>query len=263
MTFTDTHTHLFAEEFDADLDEVINRAIEKNVTRFFLPNIDSTTIDKMLNLAKKFPDNCFPMLGLHPCSVSENFDNELKIVEEFLSKQKFYAIGEMGLDFYWDLTFAEQQKIVFRKQVKLALKNNLPVVIHSRTDLKKTNENAFEECISILNEFKNENLKGIFHCFTGNSEDAQKVIRLGFYLGIGGSITLKNSELPKVIEQIDLKHIVLETDSPYITPVPFRGKRNESSYLIHIAQKISEIKKVSIEEVAEITTGNSKTIFEI
>lgn len=260
---TDTHTHLYSEEFSPDRELVIRHAIEKNVTRLFLPNIDSSSVKDMMALVNQFPNNCFPMMGLHPCSVNEKFEQELKIVEEWLSKETFYALGEIGLDFYWDLNFAGQQIAAFRKQTELALQFNLPIVIHSRTDFKKTNRNAFDEIISILLEIKNEKLKGVFHCFTGTLEEAKRVIDLGFYLGIGGAVTFKNSELPKVIEQIDLKHLVLETDSPYITPVPFRGKRNESGYLIYVAQKIAEVKKISVEEVARITTENSKNLFGI
>jgi len=258
MILTDTHTHLYSEEFNQDREQVIKMAINKGVQRFFLPNIDSTSMDGMFALEKLFPENCFPMLGLHPCSVKENYEQELEIVEQWLSKRKFCAVGEIGIDLYWAQTFIREQEIAFRKQVEWAVKYELPIVIHSR--------NSFDEIYTILKVSPFEKVKplrGIFHCFTGNLEQAKKAIELGFYLGIGGVLTFKNSGLDKVVEQIDLKHLVLETDAPYLAPVPHRGKRNESSYLVLIAQKLADIKNISIEEVAAVTTENSKLIFGI
>jgi len=254
MQLTDTHTHLFASEFDADRPEMISRAIEKGVTRLFLPNIDAESIEPMLSLSKNFPGNCFPMMGLHPCSVFDDYESQLAIVREWLGKEKFYAIGEVGIDLYHDVTFAEQQKKAFRKQIEWAKEFNLPVVIHCR--------NSFNEVMEIVTEMKDSKLKGIFHCFSGSLEDAQRVLALGdFYMGIGGSVTYKNSTLPQVLANVPLQYIVLETDSPYLTPAPFRGKRNESSYLYYVAEKLSGIYNLPIEEIAEITTQNSIKVF--
>ncbi len=256
--FTDTHTHLYLPEFDSDREALLQSAFEKNIRRFFLPNIDSSSIDSMLHLSRKYSGKMFPMFGLHPCSVKENFEEELKIVEKCLKENKFFAIGEIGIDLYWDKTFVKQQEIVFRKQIDWAVEYNLPIVIHSR--------NSWEEIYNILIEIRNEGkrVRGIFHCFSGTAEQAKKIIELGnFMLGIGGVVTFKNSGLDKVVEQIDMKHIVLETDAPYLAPAPFRGKRNIPEYLIHIAKKIAEIKNLSLQEVEEITTANSKEIFGI
>ncbi|MFH1320630.1 MAG: TatD family hydrolase [Bacteroidota bacterium] len=256
MFLTDSHTHLYLETFDDDRDQVIEKAINTGIQRFFLPNIESSTIDSMLDLVNTYPDNCFPMIGLHPCSVNENFEGELKIVEQLLLKRKFYAIGEIGIDLYWDKTFFEQQKIAFRRQIELAKKNNLPIVVHSR--------NSFNEIFNIIDELNDETLTGIFHCFSGTVEQAKKVINYGgFKLGIGGVLTFKNSGLDKVVEQIDLQHIVLETDSPYLAPVPHRGKRNEPAYILQIAQKVANLHNISLEKVAEITTQNSRMVFKI
>ncbi len=251
--FIDTHTHVYAEEFKDDRKEMIQKAISVGVDKFYLPNIDSSSIEGMLQLEKDFPGVCIPMMGLHPCSVNESVEEELKIVEEWLAKRKFSAVGEIGIDLYWDKTFFEQQKMAFRKQIDWALKYNYPIVIHCRE--------AFNEIMAVLGEF--EKLpKGIFHCFSGNLEQAQKVIALKtFKLGIGGVVTFKNSGLDKVVEQLDLKHIVLETDSPYLAPVPFRGKRNESAYLINVAEKICGLKNINMKELAEITTKNSNEVF--
>lgn len=249
----DTHTHLYAEEFDADRGLVIKKAIASGIKKFYLPNIDSSSIDVMLQLEKDFPENCFPMMGLHPCSVKENVEEELKIVEAWLNKRKFCAIGEIGIDLYWDKTFFEQQKAAFKKQIDWALQFNYPIIIHCRE--------AFDEIFEILSSYKTLP-KGIFHCFSGNLEQAHKVISLGnFKLGIGGVVTFKNSGLDKVVEQIELQHLVLETDSPYLAPNPHRGKRNESGYLIQIAEKVSNLKNISIAELGEITSKNASEIF--
>ena len=254
MNLTDTHTHLFAEEFDNDRAEMIQRAISAGVKKMFLPNIYAGSIASMFKLEEQFPQNCFAMVGLHPCSVNEQYGEELTIVEHWLGKRKFIAVGEIGLDYHWDKTFIPQQKDAFAKQIDLAKKYNLPIVIHQR--------DCFEDCFEIVKSKNDKMLKGIFHCFSGTLEEANKIISLGnFKLGIGGVITYKKSKLPEVLKQIDLKHIVLETDSPYLAPVPHRGKRNESSYLTIIANKIAEAKGITVEEVARITTQNAEEIF--
>jgi TatD DNase family protein len=254
MILTDTHTHLYSKEFDADRTALIEKAISIGVKRFFLPNVDTESIPGLFQVEKQFPENCFPMMGLHPCSVNQTYQQELRVVEYWLNKRKFFAIGEIGIDLYWDKTFFEQQQDAFRTQINLAKKYNLPYVIHSRS--------SFNETMEIVNEFKNDNLKAIFHCFSGNVEQAEQVVSLGnFKLGIGGVVTFKNSGLDKVVEAIDLKHLVLETDAPYLAPMPYRGKRNDPNYLVFIAQKIAEIKNISLEEVAAITTQNSVEVF--
>lgn len=249
----DTHCHLYIDEFKEDIDDVIKRAEAEGVNKFYLPGIDSSEIENIFLLENKFPDKCFAMMGLHPCSVKENYLDELAIVKDWLTKRKFAAVGEIGLDFYWDKTFVQQQYQAFRMQIELSLEYNLPIVIHTR--------NAMQETIEVVKEFVPAGVKGIFHCFGGTVEDAWAIIDAGFYLGIGGVLTYKKSGLAETLEKIDLNHIVLETDSPYLTPVPFRGKRNESSYLKYIAEKLAEIKNVSVEEVAAITTSNAKKIF--
>ena len=254
MILTDTHTHLYSEQFNDDIDTVIKNSIDKGITRLFLPNIDSSSIDGMMKLGTDYPDNCFPMMGLHPTSVGENYKEELALVEDWMNKQKFCAIGEIGIDLYWDKTFFKEQQEAFRFQIELAKKYELPFVIHCR--------DAFDEIFEILDELNDAKMRGIFHCFTGTVEQANHIINYGdFKIGIGGVVTFKNSGLDKVVEQIDLKHLVLETDSPYLAPAPFRGKRNESTYLYTIAEKVADIYNLSIEEVAEITTANSKEVF--
>jgi TatD DNase family protein len=249
----DTHTHLYATEFDADRKTLIGKAIANGVKKFYLPNIDSTSIDGMLMLEKEFPENCFPMMGLHPCSVNDTVENELAVVKEWLGKRKFSGIGETGIDLYWDKTFFGQQQLAFTTQIQWALDYNYPIVIHCRE--------AFDEIYEILISFK-KLPKAIFHCFSGNAEQAEKIIALrNFKLGIGGVVTFKNSGLDKVVEQIDLEHLVLETDAPYLAPVPFRGKRNEPSYILEVAKKVAEIKSASIDEVADITSKNAAFIF--
>jgi TatD DNase family protein len=254
MQLTDTHTHLFASEFDGDRDEMLKRAFDKGITRLFLPNIDAASIDAMLALSDTYPDNCFPMMGLHPCSVFADYEQQLALIKDWLDNRKFYALGEIGIDLYHDVTFAEQQKVAFRTQVQWAKEMDLPVVIHCR--------NSFNEVMEIVKEEHNERLKGIFHCFTGTEEEAKQVMELGsFKMGIGGVITYKNSTLPQVLKSVPLSYIVLETDSPYLTPVPFRGKRNESSYLSYVADKLSDIYQMPLEKIAEITTANSIEVF--
>ncbi len=256
MQLIDTHTHLFLEQFDNDIDEVIDRAVKNGVAKLILPNIDSSTIDDMLNLAQKYPNNCYPLMGLHPTSVNENFEEELKIVEKYLEKQKFYGIGEIGIDLYWDKTFLPQQEQAFIHQIKLAKKYSLPIVIHVR--------DSFEETLSIVDKYNDDKLRGIFHCFTGSYEQAQHIIQYGgFKLGIGGVLTFKNSKLDQVIQKISLEHIVLETDSPYLAPSPYRGKRNESSYVVKVAEKLADIYGLSLQEVAKITSDNAKQVFSV
>ncbi|PKP48390.1 MAG: hydrolase TatD [Bacteroidetes bacterium HGW-Bacteroidetes-12] len=254
MILTDTHTHLYSEQFDNDIDEVIANAIKNGVTRFFLPNIDASYTEKMLQLAEKYPQQLFPMMGLHPCSVKENYKEEIAHVEQWLEKYPFCAIGEIGIDLYWDKSFLSQQQEAFRLQIALAKKYDLPFVIHCR--------DAFNEIFEIMDELNDDKMRGIFHCFTGDLTQANHIINYGgFKLGIGGVVTFKNSGLDKVVEHVDMQHIVLETDAPYLAPVPFRGKRNESAYLLNIAQKVAEIKGLTIVEVAEITTQNSVEVF--
>ena len=254
MILTDTHTHLYANQFDEDRKEMISKCFEEDITRLFLPNIDSSSIEGMMKLASDYPENCFPMMGLHPTSVKDNFREELILIENLMTLSDFCAVGEIGIDLYWDKSFLKQQQEAFRFQIELAKKHKLPFVIHCR--------DAFDEIFEILDELNDDSMRGIFHCFTGTIEQANHIINYGdFKIGIGGVVTFKNSGLDKVVEQIDLKHLVLETDSPYLAPTPFRGKRNESTYLYTIAEKVAEVKKVSVEELAKITTQNSKQVF--
>lgn len=253
MIFTDTHSHLYSEEFDQDRTEMIQRAIINGVTRMFVPSIDSKYTQKMYDLEYQFPENVFLMMGLHPCYVKENYLDELAHVEVELSKRKFTAIGEIGIDLFWDKSTLDIQKIAFRQQIQLAKKYNLAINIHCR--------NAFDEVFEVLETEKATNLFGIFHCFTGNLEQAKLAIDIGLKLGIGGVATFKNGQIDQFLNQIDLKHIVLETDSPYLAPVPFRGKRNESSYTKLIAEKLAQIYQLPIQEIARITTQNSKEVF--
>lgn len=254
MILTDTHTHLYSSQFDEDRSEMIQSAIDKGISRLFLPNIDSTSIDGMLALEKEFPDNCFAMIGLHPCSVKDNYKEELALAEKHLNQRDFCAIGEIGIDLYWDKSTLAIQQDAFRTQINWAKERNLPFVIHCR--------DAFDEIFEIMDELNDDKMRGIFHCFTGTSDQANHIINYGgFKLGIGGVVTFKNAGLDKVVEQIDMKHLVLETDSPYLAPTLYRGKRNESSYLINIAERISDLHQISLEEVAKITTANSKEVF--
>lgn len=231
----------------------MERCFHNGIKRLFLPNVDTASIPLVFDLVNAYPDVCYPMLGLHPCEVKDNFQEELANIEDAIAGNKIYAIGEIGIDLYWDKTTLDKQVEAFHTQIAWAKKLDLPIVIHCR--------NAFDEVYRVLLEEKDEKLRGIFHCFSGNVEQARQVIELGFFLGIGGVVTYKNSGLDKVVEQIDLKNIVLETDSPYLTPVPFRGKPNESSYLIYVAQKIADLHRTDVAAVADITTANSKMIF--
>ncbi|TXE12718.1 TatD family deoxyribonuclease [Seonamhaeicola algicola] len=255
MIITDTHTHLYSEAFDEDRHEVIKRALAANVSRFFIPAIDSTYTASMLQLEKDFPNNVFLMMGLHPTHVKENFKEELLHVENMLAKRHFYAVGEIGIDLYWDKSTLSIQIEAFKHQIALAKKYKLPIVIHCR--------DAFNEIFEVLETVNDENLFGIFHCFTGTLEQAQQAIAYNMKLGIGGVSTFKNGKIDTFLNQIDLKHIVLETDAPYLAPTPHRGKRNESLYIIQVLEKLSEIYGVSKETIANITTKNSKDVFGI
>jgi len=255
MTITDTHTHLYAEEFDIDRDVMIQRAINAGVTRFFIPAIDSNYIQKMYALESDYPENVFLMMGLHPTYVKDNYLDELQMVEQELASRKFYAIGEIGIDLYWDKTHLKEQQIAFRRQIQLAKKYKLPIVIHCRE--------AFDELFEILEEEKSTDLFGIFHCFSGTYEQALQAISYNMKLGIGGVVTFKNGKIDQFINQIDLKHLVLETDSPYLAPIPFRGKRNESSYIVKVIEKLASLYGLSSEEIVLKTTENSKAIFGI
>jgi len=255
MTITDTHTHLYSEEFDIDRDEMIQRAINAGVTRFFIPAIDSNSIQKMYALESDYPENVFLMMGLHPTYVKDNYLEELQIVEQELAYRQFYAIGEIGIDLYWDKTYLKEQQIAFTTQIQLAKKYKLPIVIHCR--------DAFDEIFEILEQEKSEDLFGIFHCFSGTYEQALQAISYNMKLGIGGVVTFKNGKIDQFINQIDLKHLVLETDSPYLAPIPFRGKRNESSYIVNVVDKLAALYGVSPEQIAFQTTENSKFVFGI
>jgi len=253
MRFIDTHCHLYLPEFKKDLEEVMHRAAANGIEKFYLPAIDSSVIVDLLAMENNYPGKCLAMMGLHPCSVNGNYKHELSIVEEWLMKRSFAAIGETGLDFYWDTTFITQQYESFEMQMQWALHKNLPIVIHTR--------NAMQQTIDTVKPFAAKGLKGVFHCFGDSYEMAMQIIDMGFYLGIGGVLTYKKSGLDDVIKKIDLMHIVLETDSPYLTPVPYRGKRNESSYIKIISEKLAEIKNIPVEDVAAVTTANAEKIF--
>lgn len=253
MQLTDTHTHIY---YEADLEkqqQLMQRCLENNIDRLFLPNVDVKSIEMVNDLVKRYPENCFAMAGLHPCDVKEGYEVELEEIYDSIAGRKIYAIGEIGIDLYWDKSTLQIQRDAFKQQINWAKDLELPIVIHCRE--------AFDETFEVLDEMKDEKLRGIFHCFTGNVAQAKRAIDLNFYLGIGGVVTYKKAGLDLVLTDVDLKHLVLETDSPYLAPVPFRGKPNESSYLIHIAQKVAEIYKLSIDEVAEVTTKNSKKLF--
>jgi len=253
MILTDTHTHQYYETDPLKRQELMQRCLDNGISRLFLPNVDSASIDLVMSQVDTFPEHCFAMLGLHPCDVKENWQQELDTIYKAIPQHKIYAIGEIGIDLYWDKSTLDNQIEAFKKQISWAKELKLPIVIHCR--------DSFDEVFAVLEEEKDDNLRGILHCFTGNLEQAHKLIDLGFYLGIGGVATYKNSGLDKVVQEIDLKHIVLETDSPYLTPVPHRGKRNESSYLIYVAEKVADLHQMSVEAVAAITTANSKIVF--
>lgn len=253
MMLIDTHCHLYSTEFGEEIADLIEKAQKVGIQKFYLPAIDSEVIQAMLELEAAYPNVCFAMMGLHPCFVKENVDEELAIAKEWLDKRDFVAVGEIGLDFYWDKTFETEQKKAFDLQMSWALSMNKPIVIHTR--------NAMQETIDMVKPYAKKGLKGIFHCFSGSYESAKQIIDMGFLLGIGGVLTYKNAGLPAALENIGLNHMVLETDAPYLSPVPYRGKRNESSYLLEIAIKLAEVKKLPLEDVATITTANAQKIF--
>jgi len=251
----DTHSHIYSDEFQNDLDEVVQNAYNNQVKKIVLPNINSGSIKRLLDLSDSYPHICYPLMGLHPTSVFNDYKEELKTIEYWLEKRKFYGIGEIGIDLYWDKTYINEQKDAFRFQLKIAKQYKMPVVIHLR--------DSFDDVFEIVKEEQNGELNGIFHCFSGNETEAKKIIDLGFFIGIGGVITFKNSNLDEVISKVNLENIVLETDSPYLAPVPKRGKRNESAYLVYVAQKVAEVFQVSVENVAEVTTSNARNLFGI
>jgi len=253
--FIDTHTHLFSDQFKDDVDQVIEKALGLGVEKFYLPNIDLASINRMYEISDRYPENCFPMMGLHPCSVKEDYQEVLpKLKAELDSGRSFSAVGEIGLDYHWDLTFKEQQKEALRIQIEWAKEKKIPIVLHTR--------NSFDDTLEIVQELNDENLSGIFHCFTGTVEEAEKVFELeNFYLGIGGVITFKNSGVDKIVAQLPIEKLLLETDSPYLAPTPFRGKRNESTYIPNIAQKVADTMNLTLEQVAKHTSDNAKKIF--
>ncbi|SHL79681.1 TatD DNase family protein [Chitinophaga jiangningensis] len=255
MFWIDTHAHLYAEEFAADRQEMIGRALTHGVNKLFLPNIDEDSIAGMLELEKAYPEHCFPMIGIHPCYVKEDVVPQLELIKAWLQQRPFKAIGEIGLDFYWDKTYLTQQYQVFQEQLLLAREHKLPVAIHSRESTR--------ECIDEVKALQNGDLTGVFHCFSGTLEEAKEIIDLGFYLGIGGVVTFKKAGLDKIVEQLDLQHIVLETDAPYLAPVPYRGKRNESSYIPLVGEKVADVKNLKIEDVAAITSSNALKLFKM
>jgi len=253
MQLIDTHTHIYLPEFDNDRDEVINRAVQNGVVKLVMPNIDLDSVYLMLSVWNKYPDICYPMIGIHPTSVKDNSESQVDKLFDLATTHKFYAIGEIGIDLYWDQGYLRDQVAVFKKQVAFALEHSLPVVIHSR--------NSFSEVFNALEDFTGSGVRGVFHAFTGSLADAEKVIGMGFKLGIGGIVTFKNSGLARIVREAGLENIILETDSPYLAPVPYRGKRNESSYLCLINNKIAEIFGLTGEEAASITYSNSVKLF--
>ena len=253
MQYIDTHSHLYLSQFDDDRENAVKRAIDAGVTRMILPNVDVTTIEQLHALAGKYPQHCFPMMGLHPTSVKEDYQHQLNQIENLIQTKKYLALGEIGIDLYWDKTYLAEQITVFEHQINLAKKLALPIIIHARE--------SFEIIFKVMDRLNDDNLNGIFHSFSGSEKEAEKIIDYGFKLGIGGVVTFKNSKLDEVIKKINLQHIVLETDAPYLAPVPFRGKRNESAYLINTAKKIAEIKNMPLSEIAFHTTKNAELVF--
>ncbi|MET0635834.1 MAG: TatD family hydrolase [Chitinophagaceae bacterium] len=255
MKLIDTHSHVYSTEFENDQADMIARAVSSGVGPILMPAIDGTTHNAMLLAEQLNPGLCISMMGLHPCSVKADYQLELDQIERFLGERRFIAVGETGLDFYWDLSFKEEQYISFRRQIEWAIGYDVPVVIHSRS--------STDECIAVVREMQRGPLRGVFHCFSGNAGQAKEIMDLGFYLGIGGVLTFKNSGLDKVVKEVGLEKIVLETDAPYLAPVPFRGKRNEPSYLVNVAQKLADIFERPVEEIAEITTANAEKLFRL
>ena len=255
MLLIDTHTHLYLPEFNSDRDEMVKRAVGDGVVKLLMPNINLHTVNDMLSAVTRYPGICFPMIGLHPTSVNEDWQSQAETLETLASEHKFIAVGETGIDLYWSRSFLKEQMEAFRKQISFSIKSELPLVIHSR--------NSMDEVFSVLMEFDGKGLKGVFHAFSGNTDDAKKAIEMGFKLGIGGVVTFKNSGLDKIVEEAGPENILLETDSPYLAPAPHRGKRNESSYLCIINRKVAEILGMSGEEVASVTYANSTKLFNI
>lgn len=255
MKLIDTHSHIYAKEFTDDINDVVKRSQKAGIEKILLPNIDSESISAMHKLVTSFPGYCIPMMGLHPSSVKENYKEELAICKKWLETEKYCAIGEIGIDLYWDKTYIKEQQIAFETQINWALECNLPIVIHARE--------SFNEIFEVLEKYQNSNLKGVFHSFTGNLQQAEKAIELGFLLGINGIVTFKNSGLDKTVSQISLDKLLLETDAPYLAPVPKRGKRNESSFVLHTANKIADIFQVDLSEVAEKTGRNAEKLFKL
>lgn len=251
----DSHSHIYLDEFHSDRPEAISRAKEQGISKILMPAIDSTTHQQMMKVEEEFAGVCVSMMGLHPCSVKGNFEDELSTVRNHLETRNFIAIGEIGLDFYWDKTFLDQQYMAFDRQIDWALEMDLPIVIHSR--------DAIDECIEVVSKRQNGSLKGVFHCFGGSLDQAKAILGLGFYLGIGGVLTFKKAGLDKVLESIDLEHVILETDAPYLAPVPYRGKRNESSYLSLVARNLANVKEMQYDDVARITSANTEKLFRL
>jgi len=251
----DTHTHLYSEKFQDDIDEVVQRAIDHDVQLMLMPNVDSSSIDAMFELHQNHSDHCLPMVGLHPCSVKADYQEELDKIKTYLTRENVVAVGELGIDLYWDTTYKKQQIEAFHQQIDWALEMDLPIVIHAR--------NAINECIEVVTSRQNGNLRGVFHCFDQGEEEALQIIDLGFYLGIGGVLTFKKSKLPEAIQNLPLDRIILETDSPYLAPTPFRGKRNESAYVSHVADKMVDVFGVAREEIVQVTTSNAKELFRL
>jgi TatD DNase family protein len=253
MHFIDTHAHVYAAELTSDLDLVMKNALAIGINKIIMPAIDSSSLDAMLKVEQQFPDNCIAMMGLHPCYVKENYKEELKLVEEWIEKRKFIAIGEIGLDFYWDKTFTKEQHIVFETQMQWALDLNLPIAIHTR--------NAMGETIEAVKPFAKKGLRGVFHCFSGSKESAEQIIGMGFHLGLGGVLTYKNAGVAEAVKDIPMEYFVLETDAPYLAPVPYRGKTNEPAFMLEVAKKLAEIKSLPLHEIAAITTSNAEKLF--
>ena len=249
----DTHCHLYTKEFDEDIEAVMTRALDEGITRFYMPAIDAGCTKRMNTLEDKFPGHCFSMVGLHPCSVKENVEEELQHLKDLLNQRKFIGVGETGLDFFWNKTFIKEQYYALETQIELALQYNLPLILHTRK--------ATQQTIDVIAKYKETDLKGIFHCFGGSLAEAKQIIDLNFSLGIGGVLTYKNAGIAELLEHVDMRYIVLETDAPYLAPVPMRGKRNESSYLKYVVEKLAFIKKISVEEAKEITSRNAEKIF--
>jgi TatD DNase family protein len=253
MHFIDTHAHVYAEELTSSIDIVIENSIKAGISKIIMPAIDSTTLEAMLKVEAQFPANCIAMMGLHPCYVKENYKEELKLVEDWIGKRKFIAIGEIGLDFYWDKTFAKEQQFVFETQMQWAIDLQLPIAIHTR--------NAMGETIKAVKPFAKKGLRGVFHCFSGSKESAEQIIDMGFHLGLGGVLTYKNAGVAEAVKDIPMEYLVLETDAPYLAPVPYRGKTNEPAYMLEVAKKLAEIKSLPLHEIAAITTSNAQKLF--